>query len=349
MSEDVRDERPLIETTASVCQRCGTQIVSSYHTDGECDGLVVRIGDEWRCAGCGVAIRRSDDCPECGASDAAASVTVGVDLRPGVGTPALEARLRQEITRGASGTLARDSHLERVARTHSFETVEHQFYATNGTPRDLQDRIDDLSVPIGSYRTQELVAYPDPGSAGDITEELFAECNDALTPDDDPTHVGVGATFNPNGGIHLTLVFAERVTISCDPLAIETAVHDTVNDRRRAHDLGTLSFDHHLAGIARGHSRDMARRDYFDHESPDGRTTMDRYERADYPPRPSAENISKRYPADADPRAIAENVVEGWMNSRGHRENIVEDAWDSEGIGVYQGDDGALLVTQNFS
>ena len=36
------------------------------------------------------------------------------------------------------------------------------------------------------------------------------------------------------------------------------------------------------------------------------------------------------------------------MNSPGHRENILTSSFDVEGIGLYQGDDGALFITQNF-
>jgi uncharacterized protein YkwD len=76
---------------------------------------------------------------------------------------------------------------------------------------------------------------------------------------------------------------------------------------------------------------------------------MDRYRRANYDGQQGGENIAKQYAASTtDAESIATDVVEGWMNSPGHRENILTSSFDLEGIGLYQGDDGALFVTQNF-
>src|SRR5262245_1536730 len=63
---------------------------------------------------------------------------------------------------------------------------------------------------------------------------------------------------------------------------LEKAIHDSVNRERRAHKLKVFAWDRRLAGIARGHSRDMAKRGYFSHESPDGETFGDRYSKAKY-------------------------------------------------------------------
>jgi uncharacterized protein YkwD len=45
---------------------------------------------------------------------------------------------------------------------------------------------------------------------------------------------------------------------------------------------------------------------------------------------------------------IAETTVQGWMNSRGHRKNILFSHWRSEGIGVAIAPDGKVYITQNF-
>jgi uncharacterized protein YkwD len=54
-----------------------------------------------------------------------------------------------------------------------------------------------------------------------------------------------------------------------------------------------------------------------------------------------------------DPSAeiVASNAVQGWMESRGHRVNIMRPYWDDMGIGVYVIDTGSgveIYVTQNF-
>jgi uncharacterized protein YkwD len=45
---------------------------------------------------------------------------------------------------------------------------------------------------------------------------------------------------------------------------------------------------------------------------------------------------------------IASQVVNGWMNSPGHRENILNARYDREGIGIAVSSDGKVYVTQNF-
>ena len=134
-----------------------------------------------------------------------------------------------------------------------------------------------------------------------------------------------------------------------NPSNVEKAIHRATNEQRATHGYGRLAYETHLAGIARTHSRAMATRGFFAHESPDGSTTMDRYRRANYDGQQGGENIAKQYAASTtDAESIATDVVEGWMNSPGHRENILTSSFDLEGIGLYQGDDGALFVTQNF-
>ena len=48
------------------------------------------------------------------------------------------------------------------------------------------------------------------------------------------------------------------------------------------------------------------------------------------------------------PNELAESAVQGWMNSPGHRQNILTPHWRSEGIGVAVSNDGKVLATQDF-
>jgi uncharacterized protein YkwD len=45
---------------------------------------------------------------------------------------------------------------------------------------------------------------------------------------------------------------------------------------------------------------------------------------------------------------IAHKTVQGWMNSPGHRKNILTPHWQNEGIGISVAPDGAVYFTQNF-
>jgi uncharacterized protein YkwD len=157
-----------------------------------------------------------------------------------------------------------------------------------------------------------------------------------------------------------------------DHAAIAEHVHIRINQIRTQHGLEKLAWKKPLARAATGHSRDMAKRDYFDHHSPEGNDFSFRYEKVDFTCRVPAgshrfltggENIHKTWRAEAtrtwsDGRKeetgirtipeVAEQAVQGWMNSPGHRKNILTPEWQSEGIGVWVRSDGAVFITQNF-
>lgn len=137
--------------------------------------------------------------------------------------------------------------------------------------------------------------------------------------------------------------------VTADPEAIEQVIHEETNQRRRAEDLPPLNYSNHLSAIAFQHSRDMAQRDFFDHTNPDGDDANDRYRRFEHDTRSSGENIALQYPAITDSaREAGASVVDSWMGSKGHRENILRQQFDKEGIGIYLDPDGGVYATQNF-
>lgn len=149
-------------------------------------------------------------------------------------------------------------------------------------------------------------------------------------------------------------------------------IHRRINDIRARHGLDPLSWDEELAAIALGHSRDMAERDYFDHVSPEGKDFTDRYREQGYTRTTRVGdvvyqggenlfmgNVVDSYTYDRDTgeilsysyftlEGLADTAVNGWMESPGHRENILT-PFSREGIGVWVDDDGEVYVTQNFS
>lgn len=135
---------------------------------------------------------------------------------------------------------------------------------------------------------------------------------------------------------------------------IERRIHEYTNEARVSRGLGTLNFDTDLREIARYHSRDMAHNDYFAHTSPSGETMGDRYDAFGYDCQAGGyytggENIAYTYASGSDSAdAIGQEIVRMWMNSQGHRENILNSAWANEGVGVYVGSDGRVYATQNF-
>ena len=139
-----------------------------------------------------------------------------------------------------------------------------------------------------------------------------------------------------------TKATAHRVAAAGVParvLAAEDAAVRLTNAQRAQHGCPALRVDPLLREAAREHSVDMHRRHYFDHDSPDGRTPWDRIKALGYSV-PGAENIAEGY-------ATAQAVVQGWMNSPGHRANILNCSLKAVGIGVEYGSGGPWW-TQDF-
>lgn len=86
-----------------------------------------------------------------------------------------------------------------------------------------------------------------------------------------------------------------------------------------------------LVRSAQGHADDMSRKDYFSHTSKDGRRWDQRIVAAGYP-KPGGENIAVGF-------SSASEVMAAWMDSSGHRRNILDCAFRRIGVG-YQGAGG---------
>lgn len=121
--------------------------------------------------------------------------------------------------------------------------------------------------------------------------------------------------------------------------AYEAQVVALTNQQRLAHGCPALRDDPRLRAAAIGHSVDMRARDYFAHNTPGGVTPWTRIEAQGYSD-PSAENIAM---GQQTPQA----VVDAWMNSPGHRANILSCSSKAIGVGVQFGPDGPWW-TQDF-
>ncbi len=155
------------------------------------------------------------------------------------------------------------------------------------------------------------------------------------------------------------------------PIDLASKVHELINQQRIANGLGVLTEDSALAHIAEHHSTDMAANNFFDHVNPAGQNPTDRGTATGYTCRKEygsyytygiAENIfqnnlytSVTYYSDGravydwnSPGQIAESTVGGWMNSSGHRKNILTPTYDREGIGVAISADDKVYITEDF-
>ncbi|MFF0295247.1 sigma-70 family RNA polymerase sigma factor [Kitasatospora sp. NPDC004614] len=117
-------------------------------------------------------------------------------------------------------------------------------------------------------------------------------------------------------------------------------VLDLVNAQRAQAGCPALSANGQLAEAAQEQSDDMADREFFDHTNPDGEGPQQRIDAAGYEWSGWGENIAR---GQKDPAA----VMASWMNSPGHRANILNCEFTELGVGVHQGAGGPWW-TQDF-
>lgn len=124
---------------------------------------------------------------------------------------------------------------------------------------------------------------------------------------------------------------------SAADLGQQNRVVELVNQARSQAGCEPLAVDERLTAAANGHSSDMAARHYFSHTTPEGLTFDQRITDAGFPS-PGAENI-------AQGQGGAEEVMSSWMDSEGHRNNILNCDLTKIGVGV---ETGSWTWTQDF-
>jgi len=149
----------------------------------------------------------------------------------------------------------------------------------------------------------------------------------------------------------------DRNASAVDEAETERLVDEAVNDERTAEGLDPLEPDDELQRVAREHSADMIDQGYVGHESPDGVTPADRLSEAGCSA--GGENVAQSWfgePVDVDGERfvaddeaeLADHLVDRWMDSPGHRENILRESFAESGVGVVVTEDNRVYATQKF-
>lgn len=134
---------------------------------------------------------------------------------------------------------------------------------------------------------------------------------------------------------------------------VEHHIHYLVNEERRVGKMDPLEYDEDIADIARGHSEAMMAAREVSHEL-NGERANDRMQRAGYKCTKTytpylSENVAYLKGYRASPKAIALTFVQNWLNSPGHRANMLDRSHVRMGVGVAHDGGDRWYATQNFS
>ncbi|MDQ0792288.1 sigma-70 family RNA polymerase sigma factor [Streptomyces sp. B1I3] len=182
-------------------------------------------------------------------------------------------------------------------------------------------------VPPSSAPRSSASASPSPSAArsrsasptrGTVPRPRTPTPAPPAAPAPGPASPAPSTASSPTDEEVVRLVNAERAKAGCEPVGTSGA----------------------LATAASRHSADMVARDYFSHTSPDGTDPGDRITAAGYRWSTYGENIAKG-------QTTAASVMDAWMNSPGHRANILNCAFEEIGIGRQESPSGPVW-TQAF-
>ncbi|MET8993966.1 CAP domain-containing protein [Amycolatopsis sp. NPDC004169] len=176
--------------------------------------------------------------------------------------------------------------------------------AGSGSGTDLAGGQVQTTTP-GRPGTQTTSAAPTTSSAAPATTETSASPQPSTSAAPPPTSTKPAARVAPSTTAQvISLVNDERAKAGCEPLTEES----------------------HVTKAAQDFSDKMSDENFFSHTSPDGTTFDQRIKQAGYP-KPGAENIARG-------QTSAAQVMDSWMNSEGHRANILNCSLKKIGVGL---------------
>jgi len=173
----------------------------------------------------------------------------------------------------------------------------------------LYDRLYGIFTKCGIDLTSFGISLSDCGDTAVTQSPLPTDNTDAETPSSDD---GTSAAPADNGSV--------------ENLSFEQQVAALVNEQRAANGLAPLTLSEELSNVARTKSQDMHDNNYFSHTSPTYGSPFDMLKSFGISYRAAGENIAMGY-------STPEAVVNAWMNSAGHRANILSASYTQIGVG----------------
>ena len=167
-----------------------------------------------------------------------------------------------------------------------------------------------------------------------------------------PADLGVAAE-QPATSSASTCSGADDNPFQTSVAAAERATLCLLNRERKRRGIRSLRSNSKLAAAAERHSRDMARRDYFDHDSRDGTSFSTRVRRAGYARGSGGWYLGENIAWGSGPYATPRSIVSEWMRSPGHKRNILDRRFREIGVGIargapVRGQEGGVTYTTDF-
>ena len=222
---------------------------------------------------------------------------------------------------------------DKVQAAGSPSSVQTQLGGTSGS---ADDRDDDQSTSRDADRASSPSSSPSPSASASTTAP--AKKTPSKEPAAKPSKTKTPSNSKPGKTATKAPKTTAPVTVSAEAAA-EAEVLKLVNVERSKVGCSPVAANSALSDLASAFSEDMAARGFFDHTDPSGASPWDRAAKAGITSL-GGENIARG-------QADAAAVMDAWMNSPGHRANILNCDFKTLGVGVHMGSGGPWW-TQDF-
>lgn len=174
---------------------------------------------------------------------------------------------------------------------------------------------------------------------------IFAKIGDWYVVQTDNNYIGAASSkyiklVYPNSSNNQNSSGGSTNTTTSQLTADEQEVFDLINAKRVANGLSTLKIDDELQNVARIKAKDMVDNNYFSHNSPIYGSPFDMIKNFGIRYKTAGENIAGN--------SSNSGAVNAWMNSEGHRANILNSSFNYTGVGVVKSPKYGKVYVQMF-
>jgi uncharacterized protein YkwD len=261
------------------------------------------------------------------------------------------ARLNQERSAAGLPPLRLDESLNQVAQRSAEEIRDRN--AEPPGPEAMQEIRRRLGRAGYQAHGWSHSFVGGPGDAGVIVDwwKGSDQASFQSVTDADYQDLGIGITDFQGSPLYTFILawresgfFSRQTAPLADLAQVRAEMLATVNARREAVGAAPLALDPRLNDAAQKHAEDMLSRSYYAHRNLAGLLPRDRVVEAGYRPFVVAENIARGH-------TTVEEAMDAWMQSRGHRGNLLNGAFTEMGVGCAVGRNAAgytVLWVQDF-
>ncbi len=174
---------------------------------------------------------------------------------------------------------------------------------------------------------------------------VFAKIGDWYVVQTDSNYIGAASSkyiklVYPNSSNNQNSSGGSTNTTTSQLTADEQEVFDLINAKRVANGLSALKIDDELQNVARIKAKDMVDNNYFSHNSPIYGSPFDMIKKFGISYKTAGENIAGN--------SSNSGAVNAWMNSEGHRANILNSSFNYTGVGVVKSPKYGKVYVQMF-